>query len=152
MRNKLLLFVIHPVCGIFVKQSEWVLLSSGKWRSHPLLVDKGASILQAFLTLGEMSALRNPHQGQVCLQFPQCPQSSHSIFIFMSQLSDSREINLKFVHLLGSELGNKISEDWGKQKRAEAEINSKWIMDLNVKKKKNYKILREKNRTKSSWE
>ena len=83
-----------------------------------------------------MSALRNPHQGQVCLQLPRCPQSSHSIFIFMSQLSDSREINLKFVHLLESELGNKISEDWGIQKRAEAEINSKWIMDLNVKKKK----------------
>ena len=94
---------------------------------------------------GDMSALRNPHQGQVCLQLPRCPQSSHSIFIFMSQLSDSREINLKFVHLLESELGNKISEDWGIQKRAEAEINSKWIMDLNVKKKKkNYKILRKK--------
>ena len=143
MRNKFLLFIIHLDCGIFVKQSEWVLLSRGKWRSQPLLVHKGASILQAFLTLGEVSALRNPHQGQVCLQFPQCPQSSHSIFIFMSQLSDSREINLKFVDLLGNELGNKISEDWGKQKRAEAEVNSKWIMDLNVKhKKKDYKILR----------
>ena len=50
---------------------------------------------------------------------------------------------MKFVDLLGNELGNKISEDWGKQKRAEAEVNSKWIMDLNVKhKKKDYKILR----------